>query len=272
MERYQGKYALIQFCPVPERQEYLNIGLLLIVPEISFFGVRLARGQTRVDRVFGKQPKSYFEAIKESFQHRVVAELKRAPDGASLAEFARKRANDVRLSPLQAVMVSDPKADFERLFDELVGDEERASNEPRIRRKLREAFVANKVEQFLDRPDDIELPEYGMTVNVPYGYQNGVYNLIDGMRLPAGMANGLREAGKREIEGGLIWKHFKNAPVKKQLIVVGDFAQQSAGFYNAVAERFADSKIRLYRLDDMRPLFNDIVKNAQLHGKVHRSH
>lgn len=269
MERYQGKYALIQFCPVPERQEYLNIGLLLIVPEIRFCGIRLSRGQARVDRVFGKQPKSYLEAIKESFRSRLLAELKRAPDGASLPEFARKRANDIRLSPLHPVMVLEPEADLDRLFEELVGDEERAPNEPRIRQKLREAFVANKVEQFLDKPDDIELPEYGMTVNVPYGYQNGVYNLIDGMRLPAGIANGLREAGKREIEGGLIWKHFQNAPVKKRLIVVGDFAQQSDGFYNAVAERFAESRIKLYRLDDMRPLFADILENAQVHGKMH---
>lgn len=272
MERYQGKYALIQFCPVPERQEFLNIGLVLIVPEVGFFEVRLSRGQTRVDRVFGKQPKSYLEAVKESFEHRLRSELTYAPDGASLPEFARKRANDIRLSPLQPVMILQPEDDFNRLFAELVGDEERAIKEPRIRRKLREAFVANKVEQFLDKPSDIELPEYGMTVNVPYGYQNGFYNLIDGMKLPAGTADGLREAGKREMEGGLIWKHFRNAPVKKRLIVVGDFAQQSDGFYNAVVERFAESKIQLYRLDDMQPLFKDIIQNAHEHGKVYSSH
>ena len=269
MERHQGKYALIQFCPVPERQEYLNIGLVLIVPEISFFAVRLSRGQARVDRVFGRQPKSYLEAIKESFEYRIRSELVRAPDGGSLLEFAQKRANDIRLSSLQPVAIQQPEADFERMFAELVGDEERVAKEPRIRRKLREAFVANKVEQFLDRPEDIELPEYGMTVNVPYGYQNGFYNLIDGMKLPAGMADGLREAGKREMEGGLIWNHFKNAPVKKRLIVVGDFSQQSDGFYNAVSERFGDSKIKLYRLDDMRPLFRDIIENAHEHGKIH---
>lgn len=67
--------------------------------------------------------------------------------------------------------------------------------------------------------------------------------------------------------GGLIWKHFKDASVRKLLIVVGDFSQQSSGFYNAVAERFSESNIRLYRLDDMRPLFDNIMENSRAHGK-----
>lgn len=268
-ERHHGRYALVQFSPVPERLEFLNIGLVLIVPALEFVGIRFARGQARLERAFGRQSKSYLDAIKASFENRLRGELAKSPDGGSFDEFARRRANDVRISRFLPVMVSEGQSDFAQLFDELVGEDERPVREPRIRRRLREAFSANRVEQFLERPEEIDLPEYGMKVNVPYGYQNGCYNLIDGMRLSASVSEGLREAGKRSLEGGLIWKHFEGGACKR-LVVVGDFAQQSNAFYHAVKEQFNESNVRLHRLDDMRPLLKDILENAEEHGKVHR--
>ena len=267
MARFEGSYALIQFCPVPERMEFLNVGLVLLVPSAEFVGVRLARGQARVDRVFGRQPKSYLDAIKDSFESRIRQEIAKG-SMASLAEFSRKRANDIRLSPFLPIAVDDPASEFDSLFANLVGEEDLVSREPRIRRKLRESFAAHKVEDLLDKPDEVDLPEYGMKVNVPYGYQNGCYNLIDGMRVSNNISDGLREAGKRAMEGGLIWKHFQKGPVCKRLVVVGDFAQQSNEFFHAVSDQFSAANMKLHRLDDMRALLRDIVQNAEDHGKV----
>lgn len=268
MEHHQGSYALVQFCPVPERLEFLNIGLVLIVPSLDSIQVRFARGNARIDRVFGKQPRGYLDAVKNSFEVRLRDELKRSMHESSFDKFVQRRANEVRVSRLLPVQVQDPEADFDRLFDELVGDDDPIAREPRMRRKLREAFVANRVEQFLDRPDEVSLPEYGLKISVPYGYQNGCYNLIDGMRVPSSIGDGLREAGKRSMEGGLIWKHFEKGACKR-LVVVGDFAQQSNEFYHAVKEQFEESNVGLYRLDDMRPLFKDILENAGTQGKIH---
>jgi hypothetical protein len=101
---------------------------------------------------------------------------------------------------------------------------------------------------------------------VPYGYQNGCYNLIDGMRLPAQTMDGLKEAGKRAMEGSMIWKHFADGP-RKKLVVVGDFSQQSNGFYHAVQEQFDQANVGLYRLDNMGPLYEDIQLQATVHGR-----
>lgn len=270
MEHHQGKYALVQFCPVPERLEFLNIGLLLVVPALDFVGIRFARGHSRIDRLFGRQQKSYLDAIKRSFENRLRSELLRSPEGVHFDEFVQRRANDIRVSRLLPIQVDDVGVDFDRLFDELVGDDDRVVREPRVRRKLRDAFVKHKVEQYLDIPDEVNLPEYGLRVNVPYGYQNGCYNLIDAMRIPMNVSDGLREAGKRSMEGGLIWRHFEQGRCKR-LVVVGDFSQQANAFYNAVKEQFEESHVRLHRLDDMRPLLNDIIDNAAEHGKIHRS-
>jgi len=271
MERYQGHYALVQFSPVPERLEFVNIGLILLVPELDFVGIRLARGQRRVERIFGRQSKSYLDAVKSSFKSRLSAEARNLLDKERFQDFASKRANQVRLSRLLPISVShDAQLNFDALFEELVGDDERLPREPRIRRRLREAFKMNRVEQYLEQPEEIELPKYGMKVNVPYGYQNGCYNLIDGMRLPPKVSEGLREAGKRAMEGSLIWKSFEGSPERKRLVVVGDFTEQSNEFFNAVKEQFQSSHVRLHRLDDMRALLNDIVQNANDHGLVHR--
>lgn len=261
MEQHQGKYALVQYCPVPERLEFLNIGLVLVVPEIAHVKVRFARGQARLDRAFGRQPKGYLDTLKVSFGERLRNELSNFRGDAAFDEFVQKRANEMRVSRLQSVCISDPLRDFDRLFEELVGDDEPASREPRMRRKLREAFVLHNVEHILDSPGDVELPEFGLRIHVPYGYQNGCYNFIDGMRLSASVSDGLREAGKRAMEGGLIWKHFQEGPCKR-LVVVGDFSQQSNEFYHAVQSQFDEANVKLHRFDDMRPLLKDILDHS----------
>lgn len=266
-EQHQGNYALVQYCPMPERLEFLNIGLLLVVPDLDFFRVRFARGHGRLDRVFGKQSKFYLDALKFSFDVRLRSEFSEHFDSARFDEFAEKRANDIRLSRLLPVLVSDVEPEFERLFLDLVGDDDPVVREPRIRRKLREAFVSHRVEALLDNPDDVELPEYGLKISVPYGYQNGCYNFIDGMRLSANVGEGLREAGKRALEGGLIWKHFQDGPPKR-LVVVGDFSRQSNEFFHAVKGQFEESNVKLHRLDDMRPLLKDIVEHVETHGQA----
>lgn len=266
MSKFQGKYALVQYCPVPERLEFVNIGLMLVVPDQPYLEIRFATGQSRVDRLFGKQSKAYLDALKASFRSRLLDQFKVDPKGKYFDDFAARRANEIRLSPLQPILVSDVVADFNELFGSLVGDQEPIQREPQIRRKLREAFIKHGVDNLLEKPDEIDLPEYDLSLSVPFGYQNGCYNLIDGMRLPPQAAEGFKEAGKRAIEGNLIWKHFENGP-RKKLVVVGDFSRQSNGFYNAVKDQFAQAHVGLYRLDDMRPLYDDIQLQAQVHGR-----
>lgn len=265
MGLYQGRYAIVQFCPVPERLEFLNVGLVLVVPERSFIGVRFARGNARIERVFGRQSKPYLDAVKGSFEVRLRSELARSANGEKFDEFVQKRANEIRVSRLLPVQIQDVDSDFNRLFNELVGDDDPQVREPRMRRKLKEAFAAHNVEQYLESPGEVSLPEYGLKVNVPYGYQNGRYNLIDGMRLPSNVNDGLRVAGKHSMEGALIWKHFEHG---KRLVMVGDFAKQSNAFFHAVRDQFEESNVTLYRLDDLRPLLNDIEKNAREFGKM----
>lgn len=266
MDRHAGRYALVQFCPVAERLEFLNVGLVLMVPELNFVGVRMSKGQARVERAFGRQSKFELEAWKAAFASRLQLEFSRSADPDSVELFTRKRANALRLSPAMSLVVDDPKQALERLFLQLVGDEQPTPREPRIRRKLKEAFSKLGVSHYLDEPDPLELQEYGVRIDAPFGYQNGCYNLIDGMRLSPNTSDSLREAGKRAMEGNLLWKHFEQSAAQKRLIVVGDFKNQSNAFFNAVSDQMKQSQVRLHRLDDISPLVRDIEENGRLHA------
>lgn len=266
MERGAGLYALVQFSAVPERQEFVNVGIILLVPDANFFEVRMADDFSRLDKVFGYQPRTYIAPLMQSMRNRLKHEWVSSHSIERLSEFARKRANDLRLSQLLPVAVDDPAETLDRLFDKLVDGRPKKKREPRMQRKLREAFEKSGVTRYLDRPEEIVLPEYGIKVQVPYGYQNGCYNLIDGMNMREDQSEGLREAGKRAIEGNLLWKHFDKQRNPKRLVVIGDFAKQTEAFYRGVAEQMQAAHVKLYRLDDLNPLFRDIEQNSRLHG------
>lgn len=266
MKRQNGYYAIIQYSPVPERLEFLNIGMLLVVGAQNYVGIKFSSGMSRIERLFGKQSKTYLDAVKASLHFRLSEELSRNTSIEYLSEFSQKRANGIRLSAFMPIAVSDANEELKLLFRELVGEDEPVRREPRIRRKLRDCFLKNGVEHYLQDPDPIDLPEYGIRVDVPFGYQNGCYNLIDGMRLSVAPGDSLREAGKRAMEGALIWKHFESASNQRRLVIVGDFAKQTPEFYKAVRDQLEESKVKLYRLDDLNPLVADIKENATLHA------
>jgi hypothetical protein len=259
MDRYKGQYALVQFSPVPERFEFVNIGVMLIVPELNFIDVKFADGQRRVDKVFGKQSQFYLNSLKSSFESRLGFEFSRSVDSEGIVKFAEKRANEIRLSPLLPVMVKQPKVSLDEIFEDLVFDKPIAKKSASVRSLLKKEFSKSKVSKFLDKPEPIEIPQYELKISVPFGYQNGRYNLIDGMRMPENQDDGLREAGKMAFEGDVIWNHFEQS---KKLIVVGDFSKKTDGFYNVVKKQLNKSNVDVFRLDDMRPLLNQIQQNS----------
>jgi hypothetical protein len=264
--RHSGYYALLQYSPQPERQEFLNFGILLVVPALGFSEVAIAKGSARMERVFEGIPKARFEDEKRGFGNRVKMEFARRRSLEALDELSRKLANDFRISELRAVAVDDPRQQLQHLFHVLVGDEEPKKKAARISTRMRDAFIAKRIVQYLENPPAINIPEAGIQINAPFGYQNGAYNLIDGVRISGNPSEDMKETGRRAIEGGLLWKHFEKSPSRKRLIVVGDFSRHENKFYDAVGDLLEENHVRLYRLDSLDPLLDDIRENAILHG------
>jgi hypothetical protein len=266
MEPSRSYYCLVQYSPQPERMEFVNVGVVLFAPDIGFVGVRFAEGVGRVERLFGKQSKPYLDALKKGLEFRLRAQFSRGMTARELNEFAEKRANELRVSKPMPVATDQPENALSELFEALVGEEQPRAREPRVAKRLRDAFERAGVVHYLDPRPEVELPEYGVKVSVPFGYQNGCYNLVDAMRLPLNVQVGMREAGKRAMEGNLVWRHSANQPSRTRLVVVGDFSQQTNEFFHAVSEQMDQAQVKLHRLDDLRPLLRDIEENAKLHA------
>jgi len=264
--RHSGYYALLQYSPRPERQEFLNFGVLLVVPALQFADVAIAKGSARMERVFEGIPKARFEDEKRGFGHRVKLEFLRRRSLEAVDELSRKLANDFRMAELRPVAVVDPRQELENLFDMLVGDEEPRRKSKRISTRIRDAFVAKRIDQYLEKPPVVNIPEAGIQIQAPFGYQNGAYNLIDGVRISGNPSEDMKETGRRAIEGGLLWKHFEKSGSRKRLVVVGDFSKHEENFYDAVSDLLEENHVRLYRLDRLEPLLEDIKDNAALHS------
>ena len=103
--------------------------------------------------------------------------------------------------------------------------------------------------------------------HAPFGYQNGAYNLVDAVRFAAKQDEAMKAAGKRALEGGLLWKHSPSSGGRKRLVLVADFGDHPLEFTNAVGEQLEQNDVTLYRFGELAPLFDEIRLNANFHAR-----
>ena len=256
-----GKYALVQFCPEPERQEFLNVGLIMLAPEAAGYArVEFVEDPSRIEKIFGHLSNRYFEAVLESLGKRIESHF-RSGNWFSLEEFIDRRANEVRITKLMSLRIDqDIDDEFDALFDKLVGTKKKRVSRPRARRELSGFFRSQKVEHLLDRPKGFELDQYGLTVSAPFAYQNGSYNLIDSIRITSSVSESLREVGKKAMEGHLLWNDY--ALYGARMVIVADFSEQSDEFHRAVSEHFEFANVKLYAFEEAGVLVEDIMAHA----------
>ncbi len=250
----QGFYSIIQYSPVPDRFEFINIGVVLVVPLAKYVRVRFSKGVKRIERVFGKPQGSYLSSLKEGIQNRVNVELSEDFSRSRFEKFAESRANDIRFSRPMSMLVEEPNAELEELFNSLVGEPEISTRRPKVITKLRKELDSAGVVHLLERPEPVPLPRYGITIEAPYAYQNGAYNLIDPVRLGGDPDEALKEASKRAVEGQWLAQQ-----TEKRLIVVGDLADQNeSGIALAVDDMMRQHGVKFYRIDHLSGLVDDI--------------
>lgn len=265
MERSQGFYSVLQYSPEPARMEYVNIGVLLFCHARQFIDVKFSSSPRRVEKLFGKINHSHFKNQLEAFSGRIKREFRDNIEFALIERFSKLRAQQIRMNQILPVPVAEPRSELERLFKELVGEPERQSRRSPVKSKLKSIFQNAGVLDFLDQPEPIELPEKGIMVSAPYGYQNGSYNLIDPIRLDdEDHQEALQKVGQKRFEGEWLAAHYSDRPrsEQKSLIVVADFEEQPDNFFRSVRDSLKDSGVTLYRMEGLGPLIKDIREHA----------
>jgi hypothetical protein len=264
METSKGYYALIQYCPDLSRLEAANIGVVLFCPERGFLRAKIAQGNDRIRRFFGSQDNDWTQinAIKDAIVNRLEVTRKDFKNLDDLTTFISTRANEVQLTAPRPMKVSQPENDLEELFEELVGGRSKQLSrdvaQP-VSRALERAFHERGVEDLIKRNVTVTVPAFRKPVTVPFGFQNGRFNLIQPVRFQQTTESRVVDTACRHaVEGRSLYEHpdEKFGPLK--LIVVGSFASESSEFKDVVADILKENEVTLHTVDEVDKLMDEI--------------
>lgn len=257
-------YSLIQFCPDPSRLEGVNVGVGLYSPIEKRVLVKTTRSNQRIRKFFGNQNWYLINRAKTSIKNQLRSQA--FSDLEDFKLYISKRANSMQLSSPRSVRMADPQKTLEDLFERLVGPEE-IEHKGRVRslltKKLKDAGVASMVRKSVK----IEISQVKKHIRVPYGYQNGCFNLITPVQFDSDPEAIITKTGRNALEGKLL--HEKPDPIFGEmcLVVVANFDEQiEIRTREFVKETFESSHVKLYSFDNLDPLLADIRHSAEIHG------
>lgn len=263
MSTNTGFYSIIQYCPDPSRQEAANVGVVLFCPEKDYLGALTARGNARIRRFFGRTgpDRDQLNTIKMSIQRRLEIDRDDFQGLDDLKKFAATRANAMRLTAPKEVPVEEgtaPEEVLRRLFDRLVGGTTRKATRE-VKNALDEAFSAEPIAARVRRRVIVTLPVFKRPITVPYGFQNGRFNLIQPVAFKELAPTAILErAGKYALEGDLLYETPDPEYGPLQMVVVGEFAPAQAEVAATVGGLLAKNQTKLFRLDELGKLVEEI--------------
>lgn len=261
MSNKQGYFSLIQYSEIPERNEFVNIGIVLFSNAAPRVLIKFSDSPNRIRRAFGVNLGKHFDLLKESLANRIQSDFSASWNKPLIDKFIGLRSGKVRLSSPKSVLVSEPKFVIEDLFEHLV--EASSSKEPvqKVQTKLKRQLSELGVENLLQKPTPISLPQ-GVELRAQYAYQNGAYNMINAISLRDDPNEAIKAASKQAIEGRWLSELISE---RRRLIVVGDVEGQHRNFVVAIKEMMENHSVGFYPISDIYPLANDIRKSFAKH-------
>jgi hypothetical protein len=264
MNQHKGYYSLIQFCPDPSRLEGINIGVLVYSPDSGRLVFRLTESNQRIRRVFGQQDWNFIDRVRESVHSRLQSE--KFDTVNDLESYIAKRANVVQLTPVRPLKIGDIDQEVSALYRRLV-ERDRVARRPRISTYLSKKLIEAGVEGLVKKSISIEIPTFKQPIRVPYGYQNGRFNLISPIQFNPDREDILTKAGKSAIEGQLLYQNPDPLLGELRLVVIARFAERNGtSSRELIGKIFEEHQVSLHTFENMEPLLEDIKKSARLHS------
>ena len=118
-------YAVFRVVPCAERGEFLNVGVVMHCPALTFLGVRVHLDEERLRALWPDQDLTVIRQHVEAFSRICAAEPKAGP----IARLSRRerfhwmvapRSTVIQVSPVHTGMCEDPAGTLEELFRRLV--------------------------------------------------------------------------------------------------------------------------------------------------------
>ena len=119
------EYAIIRLVPQVEREEFLNVGVILYCRDHKYLGMKFALDENRLLALFPKADLKDIEGHLHSFENITNGQPARGPiaalDPASRFRWlTAKRSTVLQLSAVHPGICEDPEGTINKLFKELV--------------------------------------------------------------------------------------------------------------------------------------------------------
>lgn len=260
-----GYYSLIQYCPDLSRLEAVNLGVVLFCPEADYLDVKLSPSTDRVRKLFGKgtYDAAQFRVLRSSIESRLRAARGQFKAVRDLEHFAAIQGNSIQLTPPRRVLVEQPTGELHRLFERLVGTPPKRKKAD-VQSLLEHEFAGLVYRPLIRRQVQVVVPMIRRAVTIPFGYQNGRFNLIKPARFVADSPSDLLQTmGGLALEGNELFQHPDIQFGPLQLIVVGQFPREGEAVVGEVQRLFRANHTRLYRVEEAARLFEEIRTSAK---------
>ncbi|WP_237226247.1 DUF3037 domain-containing protein [Rubinisphaera sp. JC750] len=266
MKPQKGYYSVIQYCPDLSRFEAVNIGVLLFCPDSGFLKARIGLRRNRISHVFGKDGHDWerLKAVKQSLQKRFNNENSEFRSIDDLQHFIATRANQIQLTPPKFIKVFNPVKDLDELYEKMAGAPSSTPRGPALRTLLAREFDRPELASKIVSNVKVEVPILDKEVEMPFGYQNGRFNLITPVRFSGqNQEEAFGKASRWAIEGQSIFNARDSRFGKLQLIVVGQFAENRNTTIETVKRVLDPYQVKLFPFDSVDNLVQDILINGK---------
>ena len=169
-------------------------------------------------------------SFKLGIEERLKVEMDQLRTLDDLQGFIARRANLIQITPPRPMKVSDPEKDLDQLFQDLVGGQARVKRGPNLKRFLGQKFEKAGLDKKIKTDILVRVPISERQIEIPYGYQNGRFNLIQ----PAGFQATNPEHAKitacrYAVEGESLFENPDPRLGNLQLVLVGKFGSSAIG-------------------------------------------
>lgn len=268
MKTHKSYYSIIQYCPDLSRLEAANIGVLLFCPELNFLQALTDEAEARVRKFFGahERKRGHVTVFRRAIEARLQVEEEHFRTLADVEEFISRRANSIQLTVPRPVKVHDPAVQLRELFTRLVADGAQANTKaPKtriahsVRKVLNQVFTDESIEPLIAKNLVINVPAFHQQLKVPFGYQNGSFNLIQPVRFDnKGEDAASREASFHALAGQSLAAEPDARLGELQLTVVAQFAPEQQETKEMVSTLLREHNVKLFALDNIDQLVEEI--------------
>jgi hypothetical protein len=263
-----GYYSIVQFCPDASRLEAANVGVVLFRPTGMRPLVKMSHGNERVRRLFTKSEADLAQvnSLKKGVEDRIKNEHSEFTTLEKFAHFVAMQVNLIRMTPPRPVAAPDPVAALDALFERLVETTREVTPREPMRTKLELKFGEAKLWTKIAQGVTVTIPALQKSVEVPFAYQNGRFNLIQPVRFRgAEIEKAVATACTQAVAGDSLYNSSGGEYGQLQLVVVGEFREDDKAGRTQAAVRnvFREHRVKLVVESEIDALVDEIRQ----HGK-----